>query len=455
VSEGNRTDMPDKPMEAGPVPLSVIVASGVQFEWYEGTAVVQELCALVGGPDRSASDLDPDPERILVHVDGTLSFSSSDRRAAQSAEAQVKALARLLLSLVSESMLPVRLRLLLLSTISGASLYPTVAAFSDALAYFERPRRRADICAVYLRWSTGPREPVQPGARPPEPVTVKAEEPSEPARPRNRRLPMVLGIVIVVLAGGTTVWWLSGRPAFQPFVTGSEAVTDLASHGWTATKDLVASGVALVQSRLGGSREQPSAGPPAEVVQSPEKSRARVTPGAKRPPGAAETEGPAPQPGAEVSVPVGVQPDLAALKAFDLSASVAGQPATGNLTLRPEPAATPPSPRGAGRPVVDSDVAAPIYSTADRDVDPPVPIQPKIPTALPAGERTEDLTVVDLIISDDGLVESVRLVRPVRGVRETMILSAVKAWRFEPALRNGQPVRYSKRFWLSLSSSGY
>ena len=70
---------------------------------------------------------------------------------------------------------------------------------------------------------------------------------------------------------------------------------------------------------------------------------------------------------------------------------------------------------------------------------------------LPADEREEGLTVVDLIISEDGRVESLKLVRPARGVRETMILSAVKAWQFEPALKGGQPVRYLKRVWISLS----
>jgi hypothetical protein len=143
------------------------------------------------------------------------------------------------------------------------------------------------------------------------------------------------------------------------------------------------------------------------------------------------------------------------VQAFDLSASVVGQPATENTALRPSPPVKPESLQPAGTPATGGDVTAPIYSSADRDVEPPVPIQPKIPTALPADEREENLTVVDLIISDDGQVESLRLVRPARGVRETMILSAVKAWRFQPALRNAQPVRYSKRVWLSLASARY
>jgi hypothetical protein len=143
------------------------------------------------------------------------------------------------------------------------------------------------------------------------------------------------------------------------------------------------------------------------------------------------------------------------VQAFDLNTSVVGQPATENAALRPSPPVKPESLQPAGTPATGGDVTAPIYSSADRDVEPPVPIQPKIPTALPADEREENLTVVDLIISDDGQVESLRLVRPARGVRETMILSAVKAWRFQPALRNAQPVRYSKRVWLSLASARY
>ena len=29
-----------------------------------------------------------------------------------------------------------------------------------------------------------------------------------------------------------------------------------------------------------------------------------------------------------------------------------------------------------------------------------------------------------------------------------MFLSAVKAWRFQPALKDGQPVRFRKNIWM-------
>jgi hypothetical protein len=46
------------------------------------------------------------------------------------------------------------------------------------------------------------------------------------------------------------------------------------------------------------------------------------------------------------------------------------------------------------------------------------------------------------VIAPDGLVERVYLRTTPRDIHEFMLLSAAKAWRFEPALRDGRPVRF-------------
>jgi len=63
------------------------------------------------------------------------------------------------------------------------------------------------------------------------------------------------------------------------------------------------------------------------------------------------------------------------------------------------------------------------------------------------------MSIMDLLISESGDVLSVRLVPPARDVREAMMLSAAKAWRFAPATRNGRAVPYLKRIWIIMSSS--
>ena len=45
-------------------------------------------------------------------------------------------------------------------------------------------------------------------------------------------------------------------------------------------------------------------------------------------------------------------------------------------------------------------------------------------------------------MSPSGDVESVKLVTPSAGVHSAMMLSAIKTWHFQPASRDGHPVRY-------------
>jgi hypothetical protein len=95
---------------------------------------------------------------------------------------------------------------------------------------------------------------------------------------------------------------------------------------------------------------------------------------------------------------------------------------------------------------------SPVFSAADEGVTPPVLISPKLKTPLQQNEGAENLSTIDLVISDAGNVESVRLASPVRDYREAMMLSAVKAWRFKPASVDGLPVRYQLRIQISVNS---
>jgi hypothetical protein len=60
--------------------------------------------------------------------------------------------------------------------------------------------------------------------------------------------------------------------------------------------------------------------------------------------------------------------------------------------------------------------------------------------------------VIDLVITRSGKVESVKLRRAPTTISDSMLLamslSAAKTWRFDPATKDGQPVRYRKSIWL-------
>ena len=111
-------------------------------------------------------------------------------------------------------------------------------------------------------------------------------------------------------------------------------------------------------------------------------------------------------------------------------------------------AAAPPSAPAEPVPASVVPAAVAVYSASDPLVVPPERIRPRAPGGPPEGTRAEDLAEVEIVVSATGEVESVRLVSPGVGPRSAMMLSAVKAWRFSPATRAGQPVPYKLRMRL-------
>jgi outer membrane biosynthesis protein TonB len=49
---------------------------------------------------------------------------------------------------------------------------------------------------------------------------------------------------------------------------------------------------------------------------------------------------------------------------------------------------------------------------------------------------------MEIVVSATGEVERVRLVNGPTRMPDMMLLSAAKSWRFRPALKDGEPVRY-------------
>jgi hypothetical protein len=79
-------------------------------------------------------------------------------------------------------------------------------------------------------------------------------------------------------------------------------------------------------------------------------------------------------------------------------------------------------------------------------------LRQQLPSALlePDSAVPEDWPYLELLIDEHGAVERVRLraKTPAPGqtlYRHRMLIAAAKAWQFEPAQLNGQPVRYVMR----------
>lgn len=137
--------------------------------------------------------------------------------------------------------------------------------------------------------------------------------------------------------------------------------------------------------------------------------------------------------GAPVSGPSGIAPPPAAARTAS---------ATPNAARGPAPQA---APVAANQALVPPPEPAPLafgalFSSADADVRPPRLINGDLPRPAIQGLPTRTNSM-ELIISEAGSVERVRLLTNQR-MPDMMILSRAKMWQFEPALRNGQPVRY-------------
>ncbi len=98
-------------------------------------------------------------------------------------------------------------------------------------------------------------------------------------------------------------------------------------------------------------------------------------------------------------------------------------------------------------PPSDSAVEAPviIYSLDDADVSPPVAIRaPGIAAERADGDK--NVSSIEILVNETGGVEAVRgRPRPATlgaALHSATALSVVKTWRFRPARRNGQPVKY-------------
>jgi hypothetical protein len=96
-----------------------------------------------------------------------------------------------------------------------------------------------------------------------------------------------------------------------------------------------------------------------------------------------------------------------------------------------------------------SDAEPRVYSRDDGFVSPPRPVRPQLPSE-PSFDSTTPPTELELVIAPTGLVESAKLRTAPRNITEFMLVSAAKAWIFQPAEFDGHPVRYRHRVRLIL-----
>ncbi len=455
--------------------------------WHEAVALVQEVADSLG-----AVTTVPNPEEIHVGEDGTLVLGF----ASEAAGDPVRGLGRLLVQLLEGVDAPAALQSLAAENARTPPAQSTVAAFVRALAFFERPDRRADLGAVAVRLSGHQaavdaeyelqrlRERISASAEPEPAPAVKEER----ARPRmTARQAAMAAIIVIAMMGtfaGVRLVRGSSLMAARSGNSSTDAVKPLATPVATAEPGAEASAAAATHSAPEGKASSPlaealprkaQASPPAARTLSAAESKNRVVAKAlpvpskqpsqrsvalagSRPP-AAEAPGvrtnvdrlppvskvpsgsggeQAAAAGASVS-PAGPQPPTVRTPFAPLVSEAGGSVWTnstrGTKGTNPARSATDARLDALAR----ADEPGRVYSAADPEVQPARLLRSQLPQEPAADARTG---YFELLVDESGDVEVVRLISPTHRYQDRILVAAAKAWKFRPAMLHGRPVKY-------------
>jgi hypothetical protein len=418
------------------VTLADLRARNTLPSWHESVAIVQELVLATVGERGSAVRL-PDIRHIGINPDGTIALLPHS----SIPQNPVRHLAVLLCLLLENVPAPEPLLDLAERNLNDPPEFAGADDLTRALRYFERPGREDDIKDLAAR-AEGARE------------QKSAEEELRHLEARARELLEARKIPerhILERDGTVTVTRWEPRPRL-PAISTTEMLPDPeeAAPGrpfdWHGTIRLVVALSILafavywfmrpeatpeltrVKDRVAGAASKVLA------VGDTDGSTAESGPsaGSGRSSGRASAPGPrAPSPGS------GSTGGASSPGPASSSGSAGSGPAGSGGTGTSGSAATPGSSPAADQEPAGQDGGA-TYSGRDADVTPPVPLSREA-AAPPAGAPS---ATYDVVVNPSGAVEQIRKISGDSGMRESMMRAHIKSWKFRPATRGGQPVRY-------------
>ena len=395
--------------------LDDILQREITIDWFEGVAVIQAVCRAVPGSSSSGTGF-PTARQISLKATGEIELLG-----VTPGPDAVVAAGRLLGEMLHNDV-PVRLRLIHSEAVATRPAFATLDGFVEALAYFERPDGQQTLQTLYARASAARKRPGHAddahgerhqNAAPAELALLQQAHAPSPRRRSNSWYSVALGIVIVAVA--TTAFLAYGRRERMFVFSGAhEPVEESTSPPNDRARTLGATKPAADARTSRMSETSASARRPSHAQPLVQRAGS-LSPWTREPvPLALERRGSAPSPLAFAG--------FAAVPVFDETITVQGED-------REE----------------DNEKEVPIYSRVNGDVQPPIALRPHLPSEPPAHVPVEHLMVIDLVVTDRGLVESVRLLTDPRTVNDFMMVSAAKAWIFAPAILDGLPVKYRHR----------
>jgi hypothetical protein len=386
-----------------------LLARDVPLEWHEAVAVVQEACGQLFGPGVEA----PDPTHIRLHPAGTIELLPQPH----SSEPPTQRLGHTLNALMQGTLPPAELRLFASESTSVVAAAISVDDFSRRLAYFERPGRSRVLQLLYERaapaLAAAPPRREHPDTQAPVAVASDAEN-ADANDGALRNVRARVAVFAALMGCALTFWgwyWLRANHRTPP-------VPAVLSETRAVVGSLIAGTVSSGKALLG------SAGlidvPKTAATPDPD------IPGDVKIRPARDNKTPASRSSSTSSVP---SPPVVAPETREQPAGSVSPPAR---------AATPDE--------VSAD--ATVYTANAPGVLPPKLVWPQLPTTAPtdgADPPRPSPGEVDLLVNEGGVVEAVKLLTAPGGFHQRMLLSAMKAWRYHPAVKDGRPVRYVVR----------
>jgi len=408
----------------------MLLTKDVAYEWHDGVALAAQLVAQVRSDIPNAQSRIPDLRAVTLEEGGILTLSAHPDHAMPA----MPGAAQILQQLLSGKEQPAPLRLFAMQA-ATAEPTPTLDSFADELLKWERPNRRAKLSALYARAleHIGPaalteearaREErifgAQQNPKPAPPVAAKKKKPApRPGGETNRSQAVGLAIIALALLVGGFAWYALGRPS-------AGVLLDRLAGG---TQPAPAPAVTEVLSQT-----EPPPVPPKEVPR-------------RRPQEDARAE-------AEMTRARELfqrQEYAAAGVAFDRVVEL--------LSNEPSPQAE--EVRQIARSLAEvsraaiaeqAEAAALEYRSGDPGVVDPVPLAYLPPKPSP-NTPPDLLQVLEVHVNAAGTVDSAKFVMNRPSFRNSWWTSAAKAWRFNPAMKDGKPVRFVMRIVMDDSAT--
>jgi hypothetical protein len=450
------------------VSMADLLSRSATFEWQHAVALVQQL----------GDELKDSPPSLHLLDLNAIDLEATGRlrtRVAPGTFPIVQSLGHVLHQLLADHPGPANLRLIAMQANSETPAFSSVDGLMQALARYERSDRLSELATLYERAS----DPATHARDIPPPIPIPITAPS--AEIYGETTGLIVAFPAAVLHGAVKWWRQASQRAQLLSVVGAMACIALTTiplvihESGQSTPVLQAGDVELPAS----ASNTPEANVADVTVTEQEATSTSAVP-VNHSDGAAnvvdQAQGPKPQ--RAVSSAARVQPPtstriaprraITILSPGELSLSSSTLRSTANEMAAASQAARlvpnqpvsvfhnqgvieqePVKPSLSGRAPADVPPDPHVYKAGDEGVIEPSPLKQYIPPQPAAGVRPSDLSVLELLIDSRGTVESVHLQNPKNRFRDEWWLSAAKAWQFQPASKDGRPVKFLERVLIT------